>query len=87
MYYIHGRFICLFYLTLLLSFACSNLSSFNSPFNKTDKISDILASPSKYSDKTVSIKGKVTDSLIALEVGYFMLSDDTGSIVVEKIVE
>jgi uncharacterized protein YdeI (BOF family) len=51
-------------------------------FGRTDKISDILSSPSKYRDKTVKVEGKVIESLIAFEIGYFILSDDTGSITV-----
>ncbi len=62
-------------------FSC-NSTSFNFPFNKTEKISDILSSPSKYSDKLINVKGKVTESLIALEMGYFVVSDGTESIAV-----
>ena len=68
-------------ISVITSISCSSTSS-NFPFNKTEKISDILSSPSKYSDKLVNVKGKVTDSFIALEMGYFVLSDGTGSIVV-----
>lgn len=68
-------------LSVISNLACSR-ASFNFPFNKTEKISDILSSPSKYSGKLVNVKGKVTESFIALEVGYFVISDGTDSIVV-----
>ena len=80
----HNRFKCLLYLFISLSvissFSCN--TSFNFPFNRTEKISDILSSPSKYSGKLVNVKGKVTESFIALEVGYFVISDGTESIVI-----
>ena len=78
-----SRYLFCFYLSLFLvsSISCSN-TSFDFPFNKTEKISDILSSPSSYSDKLVNVKGKVTESFIALEVGYFVISDGTDSIVV-----
>jgi hypothetical protein len=62
---------------LLAVFACDN-----GMFAMTTKISDILASPSKYNEKTVTIKGKVAESLIVLNTGYFVLSDGTESIIV-----
>lgn len=71
---------CLFIsqsIILILSVSCDS-----TPFNKTEKISDILASPSKYSGKEINVKGKVTESLIALETGYFVISDGTALIVV-----
>ncbi|MBF0556758.1 MAG: hypothetical protein HQK96_19760 [Nitrospirae bacterium] len=58
-------------------FACSN--GFPS---RTTKIGNILASPSKYEDRLVRVKGKVTESVIVFGVGYFKISDSTGAIVV-----
>lgn len=43
------------------------LSCNNNFFSPTTKISDILASPSKYSDTVVSVNGKVTESLVFLD--------------------
>lgn len=78
----YRHILCLaLFLFVISNLACNN-ASFNFPFNRTEKISDILASPSKYSGKLVTVKGKVTDSFIALEVGYFLISDGTDSIVV-----
>lgn len=54
----------------------------NNPFQRTDTIKGILESPGKFHGKTVTLKGKVTESFIALEVGYFMISDGTDSIVI-----
>lgn len=68
-------------LSVISNLACGS-ASFNFPFNKTEKISDILSSPSKYSGKLVNVKGKVTEFFIALEVGYFVISDGTDSIVI-----
>jgi hypothetical protein len=68
-------------LYVISSISCSNTSS-NFPFNRIEKISDILSSPSKYSGKSVNVKGKVIESFIALEVGYFVISDGTDSIVI-----
>ena len=58
------------------------LACTESPFGRTEKISEILASPSKYSEKKVTVKGKVTESIIAFGVGYFVVSDGTDSIAV-----
>lgn len=58
------------------------LSCTNNPLSGTTKISDILASPSKYSDQFVHVKGKVTESLIFFGQGYFMVADGTGAIAV-----
>lgn len=46
------------------------------------KISDILASPSKYTDAIVRVKGKVTESLVFFGQGYFVIADGTGVIAV-----
>jgi hypothetical protein len=54
----------------------------NPLFSSTESISKILESPSKYHDKVVSVKGKVTESIVVFGVGYFVLSDRTSSIVV-----
>lgn len=64
---------------LLLSIT---LSCSNNPFSGTTNITDILASPSKYSDSVVRVKGKVTESFILFGQGYFMLADGTGVIAV-----
>lgn len=53
---------------LTLSVSCDS-----TPFNRTEKISDILASPSNYNGKEITVKGKVPESFIALEIGYFVL--------------
>jgi len=58
------------------------LSCTNSPFSGATKITDILASPSKYSEESVRVKGKVTESFIVFGQGYFMLADGTGAIAV-----
>lgn len=63
-------------LTAALSGGCGHTA----PFQKTQKISEILASPSQYQGKDVKVEGKVTESLIAFQFGYFTLSDGTGSI-------
>jgi|GEM_PF-2765934 len=74
--------LCLSLSLYVISNLACNSASFNFPFNKTDKISDILSSPSRYNGKLVNVKGKVTESLIALETGYFVISDGTDSIVI-----
>jgi hypothetical protein len=61
---------------------CVVCSCTNGMFGLTTKISDILATPSKFADKEVTIQGKVTDSLILLGRGYFVVSDPTGSMTV-----
>ena len=48
----------------------------------TTKIADLLASPSQYANSVVRVKGKVTESFILLETGYFMIADGTGAIAV-----
>jgi hypothetical protein len=79
---LHKHALCLYLSLFLVSITSCGNTSFNFPFNKTEKISDILSSPSRYTDKFVSVKGKVTESFIALEVGYFVISDGTDSIVI-----
>ena len=58
------------------------LSCTNNPFLIITKISDILASPSKYSDSSVRVKGRVTESLVYFGQGYFVIADGTGVIAV-----
>ena len=58
------------------------LSCTNNPFSVTTKISDILASPSKYSDTLICVKGRVTESLVFFGQGYFVIADGTGVIAV-----
>lgn len=69
-----------FILTLIL--LSITLSCSNNPLSGTTKITDILASPSQYTDSVVRVKGKVTESFIFFGNGYFMLADDTGAIAV-----
>jgi len=69
--------ICIFLTVSVVLISCSQ-----NPFSVTIKISDILASPSKYGEKSVTVKGKVTESFILLGNGYFMLADSTGAIAV-----
>lgn len=78
----YRHILCLALFLFVISNLACNSTSFNFPFNRPEKISDILSSPSKYSGKLVNVKGKVTESFIALEIGYFVLSDGTDSIVV-----
>ncbi|MBI4690363.1 MAG: hypothetical protein HY754_08875 [Nitrospirae bacterium] len=68
-------------MSIISTLSCSN-TFFSSPFNRAEKISEIISSPSKYNDKTVTVKGKVTESFIVLEKGYFVVSDGTDSITV-----
>jgi RecJ-like exonuclease len=68
--------------TIIFVLILTTLSCTNNPLSGTTKITDILASPSKYSDSVVRIKGKVTESFIFLGQGYFMLADGTGAIAV-----
>ncbi len=49
---------------------------------RTEKISHILSSPSKYSGKVVTVSGKVTEAITVFGIGYFILADETGSITV-----
>ncbi|MFH1758498.1 MAG: hypothetical protein ABH969_10675, partial [Pseudomonadota bacterium] len=69
-------------LLIILTLPSCNKINNNPFFQKTHSIKEILESPGKYHGKTVTIKGKVTESLIALEVGYFVVSDGTESIAV-----
>ena len=59
-----------------LLFACTRL------FGGTEKIADILKSPSRYDGKIVQVKGRVTESFIVFGTGYFVISDGTGEIAV-----
>lgn len=70
-------FITLTLASLSILFSCTT-----GPLSGTTKINDILASPSKYSDGLVSVKGKVTESFIFFGQGYFMIADSTGVITV-----
>ena len=70
----------LFTITLVL--LSMLLSCTNNPLSGTTKITDILASPSKYADGLVRVKGKVTESFIVFGQGYFMIADGTGAIAV-----
>ena len=65
-------------LITLIFLSCNN----NPFFLRNHSIKEILETPGKYHGKTVTIKGKVTESFIALEVGYFVISDGTESITV-----
>lgn len=58
------------------------LSCTNNPFLIITKIRDILASPSKYSDALICVKGRVTESLVFFGQGYFVIADGTGIIAV-----
>jgi len=71
------KLITLTFVILSMLFSCTN-----NPLSGTTKITDILASPSKYSDSVVHIKGKVTESFIFFGQGYFILADGTGVIAV-----
>ncbi len=66
---------------LMTLFAASFLACNSFPFGY-EKISDILTSPSKYNGKSIKIKGKVIESVIAFGVGYFAISDGTAAIAV-----
>ena len=67
-----------FFVLVILVSSCDK----NPLFSSTESISKILESPSKYHNKVVTIKGKVTESILAFGVGYFVLSDGTTSIAV-----
>ena len=67
-----------FFVFMILISSCDR----NPLFSSTQSISKVLESPSKYQDKIVAVKGKVTESIIAFGVGYFVLSDGTSSIAV-----
>ena len=71
-----------FFITLSIVSISILLSCTNNPFLVTTQISDILASPSKYSDAIVRVKGKVTESLVFFGQGYFVIADGTGAIAV-----
>lgn len=65
-----------FLIPVLVLASCTNL------FLETVQISDIVAAPAKYDDKMVQVTGKVTEFLIVLKTGYFVISDGKGSIAV-----
>jgi hypothetical protein len=65
------------FLSFLIIFSCTT-----GPLSGTTKVTDILASPSKYADGVVRVSGKVTESFIFFGQGYFMLSDGTGAIAI-----
>lgn len=68
---------------ILMLVSCSIVFACTDGFlSRTVKIADILAAPSKYGDSLVCIKGKVTESVIILGSGYFMISDSSGAIAV-----
>ena len=77
------RFLASFFIiiSIISILSCDN-TSFSSPFNRTENISSIISSPSKYNDKLVNVKGKVTESFIVFGAGYFIVNDSTGSIAV-----
>lgn len=72
----------LYFIAIIITSLTIFLSCTNNPFSVTTKISDILASPSKYSDTVVRVKGKVTESLVFFGQGYFVIADGTGFIAV-----
>lgn len=61
---------------LLLFGSCKSL------FGGTEKIADIIKSPSKFDGKMVTVKGKVSESFLVLGTGFFAISDESGSITV-----
>jgi hypothetical protein len=64
--------IIMVFLSLFMVF----VSSCENPILTTvEPISKILESPSKYHNKIVTIKGKVTESFLVFGKGYFMLSE------------
>lgn len=67
-----------FFVLMVLIFSCDK----NPLFSSTESIPKILESPSKYQDKIVTVKGKVTESIIAFGIGYFVLSDGISSIAI-----
>lgn len=71
-----------FFITLSIVSISILLSCTNNPFSVTTKISDILTSPSKYSDVVVHVKGRVTESLVFFGQGYDVIADGTGAIAV-----
>ena len=62
-----------------LSFGCDQVTE---PFRKltATKIKDILDHPRDYENKEVTIYGKVTDAVSLLVIKYFVMEDDTGTI-------
>jgi ABC-type hemin transport system substrate-binding protein len=67
-----------FFVFVILISSCNK----NPLFSSTESISKIVESPSKYQDKIVTVKGKVTESIIAFGIGYFVLYDETSSIAI-----
>ena len=67
---------------LLFLFVLSASSCGKSSFSKAKPISKVIESPSKYHNQLVTVKGKVTESIIAFGVGYFILSDGDSSIAI-----
>jgi hypothetical protein len=72
----------LFLVTIMLASLSIILSCTGNPLSGTTKIIDIVAKPSKYTDKLVRVRGKVTESFIIFGQGYFVIADDTGEIAV-----
>ena len=68
-------------LSLIVLFLLSFVSC-KSLFGGTEKIADITKPPSKYDGKIVNVKGKVAESFLVFGAGYFVISDETGSITV-----
>ena len=65
-----------FFVVVLLTLTCEK----NSFLPSTEPISKILESPSKYHNKIEIVKGMVTESILALGVGYFIVSDRNATI-------
>ncbi len=72
----YGLKISLWFFVLMVLISSCDKNPF---FSSTESISKILESPSKYQDKIVTVKGKVTESIIAFRLGYFVLSDGSSS--------
>lgn len=69
------------FLLVITFFSCDN-ASLHHLFLRTQKISDILSSPSKYDNKLVKVEGNVVESFIAFKKGFFILSDGFESITI-----
>ena len=70
----------LFVISLVsLSFGCDQVTD---PIKKltATKIKDILDHPRDYENKEITIYGKVTDAVSLLVIKYFVMEDDTGTI-------
>lgn len=46
------------------------------------KIGQVLANPAKYQDRSVTVRGTVTEAVSVLSLGYCIVKDDTGTIAV-----